>query len=290
MLHRFPESLLWLDRSTVDTLLDFYDYPHPRQPGRIIKGYDRAHALRTAQMCGAVAGYLGHEENTLVDYQTACLLHDLGRAGLDQKLFGKIWTWASTRGIPTRPAAWRNADPETPYGKETEAFWRRHRGELRGLGITMDNWAKEQVEMRLGYARRLRRQIRRIKPQLEQLGMHWYRWMEQVNLYYYYPEKLQNSPLWVRELAEILVACEQLEACSNRERGEDYYNRSTESFSAAFGYLDSLHAQGQLGATVLHALRKLTAEGLFDRILAAARKRPLTSTELDYLRSLNQGA
>ena len=67
--------------------------------------------------------------------------------------------------------------------------------------------------------------------------------MEKVTLYYYYPEKMNNAPDWMREFGEILVACEQLEAHSNRARGKDYYNRDNESFLEAFNYLNKLKNQ-----------------------------------------------
>lgn len=287
MTSALPTSLLWISESTVNSLLQYYDYPHPENPGEIIEGYDKDHALRTAKMCAAVAHHLGHVEERVRSYQIACLLHDLGRAGLDQKLFGKIWTWARSQGIPTRPAEWRAVHPETTYGKETEAFWNMYRPQLQEQGIQTGRWAKEQVEMRLGYARRLRRLIKQIKPKLEQHGIQWSPWMEKVTLYYYYPEKLDDAPAWVHELGEILVACEQLEAYSNRERGSDYYNRNNESFSDAFNYLDSLKEKGQLSTKVLSAVRSLTAQGLFDAILEAARNGRMSENDLSYLRSLN---
>ncbi len=113
-----PESLLWIPGSTVAVILRHYDYPHPQEPGKVIEGYDKAHALRTAKMSAAVAHHLGHDSDRVRLYQIACLLHDLGRAGLDQKLSGEIWTWAKSQGIPTRPAEWRARYPETVYGKE----------------------------------------------------------------------------------------------------------------------------------------------------------------------------
>ena len=282
-----PESLLWISESTVDILLKYYDYPHPEKPGGVIEGYDKDHALRTAKMCAAVAHHLGHDEERIRRYQIACLLHDLGRAGLDQKLFGKIWTWARNQGIPTRPAEWRGEHPETIYGRETEAFWKLYRTQLQELGVQPLRWAKEQVEMRLGYARRLRRRIKQIKPELKQCGIQWSTWMEMVTLYYYYPEKLDDAPAWVHELGEILVACEQLEAYSNRERGSDYYNRNTENFSAAFDYLNGLKEKGQISVKVLSAVRVLTAQGLFDAILKAARSGRISKKDLVFLRSLN---
>ena len=114
--------------------------------------------------------------------------------------------------------------------------------------------------------------------------------MQRVMLYYYYPEKLQTAPAWVRELAEVLVACEQVEAYSNRERGRDYYTRRNESLPAAFAFLDKLHGEGMLGERVLNAVRGSAAEGAFDRSLAEARGAPLSSAEAKYLRSLSEKA
>lgn len=287
MTSPIPPSLLWVPESSVNTLLQYYDYPHPEKQGEIIEGYDKQHALRTAKMCAAVAHFLGHDDERVRQYQIACLLHDIGRAGLDQDLFGKIWTWARTEGIPTRPAEWRAAHPETIYGDETEAFWILYRSQLQALGIATEAWAKEQVEMRLGYAERLRRLIKEIEPKLKQDGIAWFEWMELVTLYYYYPEKLNNAPDWIHELGEILVACEQLEAYSNRVRGSDYYDRSDENFFDAFKYLESLKEKGQLGDKVLSAVRLLTGQGLFNAILAEARDGKLSDKDLDYLRSLN---
>jgi HD domain-containing protein len=282
-----PDSLLWIPESIVKTLLGYYDYPDPEKPGKIIKGYDKDHALRTAKMCATVAHNLGHDEERVRHYQIACLLHDLGRAGLDQSLFGKIWTWARTQNIPTRPAEWRIAHPKTIYGKETEAFWKLYQSQLQQQGITTNDWAKEQVEMRLGYARRLSRLLVQVKPELKQHNIQWSAWMEKVSLYYYYPETMDEEPNWLRELGEILVACEQLEAYSNRKRGSDYYNRNDESFVDTFNYLDSLKEKDQIGSKVLSAVRRLTAQGKFDAILSEARNGQLSEKDLSFLRSLN---
>src|SRR6059058_2709558 len=266
-------------------LLAFYNYPDPRRRGRTIRGYDRPHALRTARMCATVARRLGHPDASLYSYQIACLLHDLGRAGLDQKLFGTIWSWARRQGIPSRPREWRAVHPQTRYGRETEAFLARYHDELAQLRIPIDPWTREQVEMRLGYARRLARQLRAVKPKLTALGVKWRPWMQRVMLYYYYPEKLKTAPAWVRELGEVLVACEQFEAYSNRERGRDYYTRSKEVFSDAFGYLEKLRLEGILSDEVVRAVRELVAEGAFDRLLEQARGRSLSRAEIRYLRN-----
>ena len=284
-----PKSLLWIPGSTVIALLKCYDYPHPLKPGIIIRGYDKAHARRTAKMCAAVAHHIGYDFEKIRRFQIACLLHDMGRAGLDRKIFGAIWTWARTQGIPTRPAEWRAIHPDTVYGRETEAFWKKYQEDLKDIGVDPNAWAREQVEMRLGYARRMHRQLLRIRPVLRRLGIQWSAWMEKVTLYYYYPEQLVHEPAWVLELGEILVACEQLEAYSNRVRGSDYYDRTEESFTDAFSYLDSLCKKGQLHQKVLSAVRYLSSTGRFDSVLKSARKRDLTAKELRYLRSLDSG-
>ena len=280
---------LVVPRALAVALLRLYDFPHPHIKGRVIRGYDRPHALRTARMCAAVALRLGHSPQRVRNYQIACLLHDLGRAGLDRKLFGAIWSWARTHGIPTRPREWRAVHPETTYGRETEAFLARYRGALTQEGIVLDPWAKEQVEMRLGYARRLQRQLRRVKPQLARMGVTWAPWMTRVMLYYYYPERLAQAPPWVKQLGEVMVACEQFEAYSNRQRGKDYYTRSREQLSEAIAYLDKLRQEGILSDTVLDALKRLASEGAFDRILAESRRAPLSPRERAYLRSLTVG-
>jgi hypothetical protein len=255
----------------------------------MIRGYDRPHAVRTARMCAEVAVRLGHPVERVRYYQIACFLHDLGRAGLDRKLFGAIWSWAKERGIPTRPREWRAVHPETPYGRETEAFLSLYRRELEAAGIEMDRWAAEQVEMRLGYARRLARRLRAVRPAIRKMGIRWSPWMQLVMLYYYYPERLASAKPWVRQLAEVLVACEQFEAYSNQQRGRDYYVRKKETLAEALAYLDKLAQEGILSAEVMRALRALAGEGAFDGILEEARGGPLTGAERRYLRGLVSG-
>jgi hypothetical protein len=282
-------AILVVPRRLVDELMRLYDYPHPHKRGAIIRGYDRAHAVRTAKMCAAVAQRLGHPADRIYQYQVACLLHDVSRAGLDRRLFGKIWSWAKAHGIPTRPREWRAVYPATVYGRETEAFLSRYGADLETAGIPMTPWAKEQVEMRLGHARRLRRRLVMVRPALRRMGLRWTPWMRDVVLYYYYPEKLAKARPWVKQLAEILVACEQFEAYSNRQRGRDYYVRRKETLADAFAYLDKLAQEGILSGDVINALRGLAGEGTFDAILEAARGGPLTNAERRYLRSLAPG-
>lgn len=282
--HRAP---LLIAQPLARQLLHLYDVPHPFDRTRVIRGYDCPHALRTARMCAAMASRLGHPAVVVQRYQIACLLHDLGRAGLDRKLFGRIWSWAKRHSIPTRPREWRARYPATRYGRETEAFLARYRKDLEADGIVMHTWAREQVEMRLGYARRLTRQLRQVKPDLKTLGITWQPWMRQVMLYYYYPEKLVRAKPWVRQLAEILVACEQFEAYSNQRRGRDYYVRAKERLPEAFTYLKTLRCEGLLSAEVVDTLQQMTAEGEFDQILAQARGFELTAQERRWLRRLS---
>ena len=277
---------LLIPKALVAQLLRLYDYPHPTIPRRVIRGYDRPHAVRTARMCAAVAAALGHGPARVRQYQIACILHDLGRAGLDRVLFGKIWSWAKAHGIPTRPREWRALHPETAYGRETEAFLARYRRDLEAAGIAMTPWAKEQVEMRLGYARRLSRRLRTVRGEIKRMGIRWEPWMQRVMLYYYYPEKLAAARPWVKRLAEILVACEQFEAYSNQQRGRDYYVRKKETLADAFAYLEALQQEGILSQAVVSALRKLAAAGEFDRVLEEARGCRLSPAERRFLRQM----
>lgn len=285
---RMTSAPLLVPRALASKLLHLYDYPDPRRPGRLIRGYDCPHALRTARMCAAVAQRLGHQPARVKQYQIACILHDLGRAGLDRQLFGRIWSWARAQGIPTRPREWRVIHPQTKYGRETEAFMALHKTSMEAAGIVLNRWACEQVEMRLGYARRLARRLRIVKPMLGDLSVTWSPWMSRIMLYYYYPEKLKGAPPWVRQLAEILVACEQFEAYSNQRRGRDYYARRREDLSEAFAYLDALQREGILSRPVVRALRALAAEGVFDRVLEQAKGRPLSQRERRLLRQASQ--
>lgn len=239
-------------------------------------------------MCAGVAAELGHAPERVRQYQIACLLHDLGRAGLDRSLFGKIWSWAKAHGIPTRPREWRAIHPETPYGRETEAFIARYRKALEADGIMMNAWAKQQIEMRLGYARRLARRLRAVRSRLNAMGVRWEHWMQAVMLYYYYPERLADVRSWVKELAEVLVACEQFEAYSNQRRGRDYYVRSKETIAEALAYLEKLEREGILSRRVMKALKHVAAEGRFDGIIAEARGQRMTPAERRFLHRMER--
>lgn len=140
--------------------------------------------------------------------------------------------------------------------------------------------------MRLGYARRLARRLRAVRPVIKNMGITWLPWMQQVMLYYYYPERLASAKPWVKQLAEILVACEQFEAYSNQQRGRDYYVRKKETLADAFAYLDKLQQEGILSQPVMSALRGLAAKGAFDRVLEEARGCKLSPNERRFLREM----
>jgi hypothetical protein len=161
---------------------------------------------------------------------------------------------------------------------------------LEQAGIKMDEWATEQVEMRLGYARRLTRQLRRARPALTGLGVRWTPWMGRVMLFYYYPEKLRGAARWVRQLAEILVACEQFEAYNNRQRGKDYYTRNRERLNEAFAYLGKLRRERILSDRVIKAIKALVAEGAFSPLMAEARGRALSRRDRAYIEKLGREA
>ena len=275
-----------LTRVQVASLLRFYDLPHPNRPGHLLTGYDKPHALRTSKMCVAVARQLGHPNQRLQQFETACLLHDIGRVGLRPTLFGKIWTWAKKEDIPTRPREWRARYPDTPYGKESQAFIRLHKADLLEQGLMLSPEVKDHIDMRLGFAKRLRRQLPLLQFRIQGLGLSWVPWMGQIMLYYYYPEKLKKARPWVHQLAEILVGCEQLEAYSNQRRGKDYYGRQGESFPAAFSYLRSLTQEGILSLQVFQSIVHLAKDGHFTTILRQSRGGDLTAADKRFLRSL----
>ena len=60
----------------------------------------------------ALAGELGLAGDWLADLEVTCLLHDLGRAGMDPQLFGSIFRLAEERGVPVRLSEMRERYPE----------------------------------------------------------------------------------------------------------------------------------------------------------------------------------
>ena len=238
-------------------------------------------------MCVAVATALGYTVPKLRQFETACLLHDMGRAGLDPPLFGKIWSWAKEHNIPTRPREWRELYPQTSYGRETQAFIMQYGNALQKRGLPLTPQVKDHIEMRLGFARRLKTYLRPVKAHIQAIGIPWASWMERIMLYYYYPEKLEGAAFWMQQFAEILVACEQLEAYSNHRRGKDYYARTGENFKAAFTFLHQLTCQHNIvSQQVFECMCRLTREGCFTTILRQARGGTLSPADHRFLQTL----
>ena len=162
----------------------------------------------------------------------------------------------------------------------------RYKSALQKQGLQLTASVKDHIEMRLGFARRLKKCLRPVKSTVENLGIDWAPWMERIMLYYYYPEKLETAPAWMHQLGEILVACEQLEAYSNHRRGQDYYARSEESFQAAFAYLRQLTKDRIVSREVFATICQLTREGHFTPTLRQARGGKLSTAEQCYLASV----
>jgi len=202
-------------------------------------------------------------------------------------VFGQIWSWAKEQGIPTRPREWRARYGKTAYGRESQAFITRFGDALHARGLALTPEVKDHIDMRLGFARRLRKYLRPVKAAIAALDIAWSPWMERIMLYYYYPEKLVSAASWTRQLAEILVACEQLEAYSNHRRGQDYYTRSEESFAAAFTYLRQLTSRRIVSQQVLDLMCRLTREGSFTTILRQARGGNLSAADQQFLQTVS---
>ena len=164
------------------------------------------------------------------------------------------------------------------YRKDLE----RHRSEwLRCRRV-----AVEQVEMRLGYARRLARRLRQVKPDFEDPG-HRLAAMDgpsDVVLLLSGETAARNpgSGNWPKSG----WPAEQFEAYSNQQRGRDYYVHAKETLPEAFTYLDTLRREGLLSAVVVDTVQRMTAEGEFDYILEQARGYALSRGERRWLRRL----
>ncbi len=267
-------------------LLALYDTPEG-------PGYDRDHARRTAALAVAVARRLGFAEDVLERFETACLLHDVARVGLDKGLFGRIWTLARQEELPTRPKELRDRFGLEP-GEEMAYLLRRLSPKLIHAGIPVDARTREQVRMRLDVKARQAEMLRRFATRLRDLQVAVEPWMEQVTLHYYYPEELAQAPGWVRSLGATLVACEQFEAHNNRERGRDYYDRQQESLEETFAYLNELVGSGAIGREHYRALAELVLEGSLNPILKEARglpvAAPLPTADRAFLEQLRQDA
>ena len=261
-----------LDRAAI---LALYDVPDPHHPGRVIPGYDKAHAERTTEMVLRVARRLGVAGDALRKLEVAALLHDVGRAGMDAALFGRIFQAAQAAGLPVRVGELVRRYPHVSKEHATEAFLDLARPALEAAGIAVnDARVVEHVEMRMGFDRRVRRVLAQKEGHLRALGVEVEPWMEQVILYYYYPERMDGASDEVRLMGMVLVACENFEAYNNVRRARDYYGRDHPSLRDAFGTIRRFVREGLVTSQVYDALRDCTLAGDLDALVRESQGLP----------------
>ncbi len=255
-------------------LLNIYDTPDPLRPGFTTPGYDRDHARRTAAIVVAVAPRLGVAPEWLERLETAALLHDLGRAGMDPSLFGAIFRAAAEAGLPVRLGELRERCPETDGSRAVDRFLEMAGAALARANIAVTDAVRDHVAMRMDYRGRLTRMIERHAATLARLRVVVEPWMEKVVLYYYYPHLMEGEPAQVRRMGMLLVACENFEAANNAKRGRDYYGRSEETMAGAFDPLRSFEDRGILDRETVRALACTAASGALDTVVQEARGNP----------------
>ena len=282
MKHR-PAAIDWA------ALLSLYDVPDPQRPGHVIPGYDKAHAARTTEVVLNVARRLGVSGEALRKLEVVTLLHDIGRAGMDAVLFGRIFQAA---GLPVRVGELVRRYPHISKEGATEAFLELARPALEAAGLVVDDRVVQHVEMRMGFDRRVRTVLAQKEQQLRALGVTVEPWMERVILYYYYPERMEGAPEDVRLMGMILVACENFEAYNNVQRARDYYGRDHPSLRDAFATVRRFVREGLVTSQVYDALRDSTLEGELDALVresqGLASDAPLRQEDVDFLRELRR--
>ena len=274
------------------SLLALYDVPDPKRPGGVIPGYDKAHAARTTDMVLLVARRLGVTDEQLRKLEVAALLHDIGRAGMDATLFGRIFQAAQASGLPVRVGELVRRYPHISKEHATEAFLDLARPALEASGLAVDDRVVEHVEMRMGFDRRVRRVLADKEADLHALGIRVEPWMEQVILYYYYPERMEGAPADVRLMGMVLVACENFEAYNNVQRARDYYNRDHPSLRDALAMVRQFVRDGLVTSQVYDALRDSTLAGDLDALVRESQglpsDTPLRQEDADFLRELRR--
>ena len=144
----------------------------------------------------------------------------------------------------------------------------------------------------MGFDRRVRRVLAQRERDLQALGITVEPWMEQVILYYYYPERMMGAPEYVRLMGMVLVACENFEAYNNAQRARDYYGREHPSLRDAFATIGRFVRDGLVTSQVSKALRDCTLEGEFDALVRESQGLPLDAPFREddrcFLRELRQ--
>ncbi len=271
-------------------LLALYAAPDPAHPSQAIPGYDQEHAERTTRIVLLLAHELGLDPKWLADLEATCLLHDLGRVGMDPTLFGRIFTLAEAHGIPVRIRPFLARYPDVTEANAPKRFLELLSPHLQAAGLAPDADVKAHIAMRMDFKGQLRHFLAQARPLLATHGIVVHPWMEAVMLYYYYPDGMRGQSPDVRLMGEMLVACENFEAYNNARRGRDYYGRTAEQLKAVFSSLDRFVAEGLVSERVMTALRRLTASGKLDAIVIASRGlppgTPLPAADLAFQRTL----
>ncbi|MSQ25025.1 MAG: hypothetical protein EXR49_01925 [Dehalococcoidia bacterium] len=263
-----------MDNAARTAVLSLYDAPDPARHGCVIPGYDRDHAARTARIVLRLARELALDPRRHPGLELACLLHDLGRAGMDSHLFGQVFGLAQEAGLPVRLRDLRARYPHVTEAQAPAFFLELVAPLLARHAIPVDDRLRDHIAMRMDFRGRLRRMLAQSAPTLHALGLAVESWMECVMLYYYYPQLMEGQPDDVRLMGMILVACENFEAYNNVRRGRDYYRRTGERLPDVFAALDRFQAQGLIALRVLDALKRLTATGELDAVIKESRDLP----------------
>ena len=279
-----------MDATLRRNLLSLYDAPSAGDPSRVVAGYDKAHAERATRIVLALAGELGLAGDWLADLEVTCLLHDLGRAGMDPQLFGSIFRLAEERGVPVRLSEMRERYPELDEAHACGHFLDLMAPVFHEQGIEITPAVADHVAMRLDFRGRLRRVLDECAPKLAAWGVAVQPWMEKVMLYYYYPALIEDEPDEVRRMGMMLVAGENFEAYNNHERARDYYLGREATLAAVFEALDGFERRGLVDGAVMGALRRLTASGRLDAVIKESRGmatgEPLPPEDVAFQRAL----
>ena len=275
-------------------LLALYDVADLRRPGRTIEGYDKAHAARTTRLVLKVAQRLDLRGDRLRKLEATALLHDIGRVGMEPELFGRIFQAAQRRGMPVRVGELVRRYPHVSKAQAARFFLDLVRPALVEEGIPVDDRVLEHIAMRMAFDQRVRWILAEKKSELRTLGITVEPWMEQVILYYYYPEVMDGAPEDVRLMGMVLVACENFEAYNNLSRARDYYGREQPSLREAFGMLKRFTGERIISEQIYQTLKELTLGGSLNAVIKESqglpRRAPLRENDRNFLVELRQEA
>jgi hypothetical protein len=275
-----------------DRILALYDVPDPAHPGHVIPGYDKAHADRTSRIVVRVARHMGLSDDLVQKLETTALLHDIGRAGMDPLLFGRIFRAVGAKGIPVRVHEFIAKYQHVSKAQAIDEFVKLASPILAQADIPLDAKTLDHISMRLASDRRVHRVLTEQAPALRKLGVTVEPWMEKVILYYYYPEVMEGEPEDVRLMGMLLVACENFEARNNWERARDYYTDGRPSLRGAFALIRQFVASGMVSKRIEQVIRDLTASGAMDDLIKECQGlltgAPLHADDLGFVEELRQ--